>query len=103
MKYSVIQKEFSREIYDFLVALGYTHIVSLGVNKDEESSDEVYKSYILKPIKPVDPQKNIEYPGYIVEPIKSNDVLEMVAGDEFIRFLVEIPVKEFQVFLDKNS
>jgi hypothetical protein len=99
MKHNVVKTEFTRDIHQFLIAQGYSHIFSQGV--DPADSNEESPDYILIPIRPGD--SRIETPTGIIEVITDTDVLEMIAGDEFIHFVVEVPVKEFQVFLDQNS
>lgn len=99
MKYNTIRSEFTSDIHQFLIAQGYTHIYSQGV--DPADANEESPDYILIPIKPGD--SRIGSTTAIVEEIAATDVLEIVAGDEFIHFVVEVPVKDFQVFLDQNS
>jgi hypothetical protein len=99
MKHNVVRTEFTSDIHQFLIAQGYSHILSQGTDPDEP--DELLADYILLPIRPGD--SRIDNPVRVIQEISDTDVLEMVAGDEFIHFVVEVPVKEFQVFLDQNS
>jgi hypothetical protein len=98
MKHTVVRTAFTSDIHQFLIAQGYSHILSQGV--DPTDADES-PDYILIPTRPED--SLIDTTTNIIEVITATDVLEMVAGDEFIHFVVEVPVKEFQLFLDQNS
>ncbi len=99
---SVIQAEteFSRELHLYLMEQGYTHILCLGVSAaDETEDDDYYDDYRLRPLKQDDPRLQFEEADYIIEPIGSNEVYEMSGGDEFIRFIIELPVDVLEQYL----
>lgn len=103
MNFSIMQTEFTADIHSFLRERGYTHILSLGIEPADNLPDGYNENYILQPLKPDDTRIHAEQTGLMIEPITSDAAWEMVSGDEFIRFVIEVPVDEFQVFLNMNS
>ena len=102
MSSTTIQTAFTKELLWFLESQGYTHILSLGADATENTPAGGQDNYRLLPLKPGDPRLSYEETDYIIEPIDGNDVIDMAAGDEFICFMIEVPIQEFTIFKKIN-
>lgn len=89
--------EFTRELHEFLVSRGFTHILSNGVRMDEKS--EQLDEFWLEPLKPTDERIAYEETDQLIELINSAEVMDMVNGDPFIRFMMELPVEEYNLYI----
>lgn len=94
--------ELSTELLSFLEQIGYTHILSVGAAQTEFGTDGDTDDYHLIPLKPDDPRLSYQETDYIVSAINSSDVKEMAEGVEFIRFMIEVPLSEFELFLNRK-
>lgn len=102
MSAEIMNAEFTNNLHRFLMEEGYTYILSLGAvnNTIEDNRDD----YRLQALKSDDPRLSFEEADYIIERIESSDVLDMVHGDPFIRFLVELPIVDYEKYLhDKTN
>jgi hypothetical protein len=91
-----MQLEFTPELYNYLIAKGYSHLYSLGnIVRESERDNE---DYILVPLQPGDPRIHYEETDAIVNSIGSDEVKDMVSGDEFITFYIELPEEGFADF-----
>lgn len=93
---------FTRKLHSFLIDQGYTHIYSLGIRPKPGKIEEV-EDYILVPLKPGDVRLTYQETDMHIEEINSPDVIEMLGGDEFISFFVEMPMEEYDYFYLKNK
>lgn len=93
-----IKVSFDKEIQNFLVSKQYTHVLNKG-HKTEESEDN---DYYIVPLKKEDldllPYKN----DPAIDLINSNDVCDMAGGIEFINFIIEVPLSEYEQYLSLN-
>lgn len=96
MNSTLIQVEFSKQLIFFLKKKGYTHLLEKGVSQTAPDSER--DDYVIVPLKNDDARIQYEELNYIVDTIDSNDVLEMASGDEFIKFVVELPINVYQEF-----
>lgn len=99
---TVIRKELSKELLQFLQSRGYSHILSLGVTGVELGHDGGSAEYLLIPVKENDPRLHYEETDHIISAIDSDDAKEMAAGVEFIIFRIDIPVSDFEAYLKQR-
>jgi len=92
-----IEVNFTKDLLDYLQSIGYTHIISHGTGYKEEKAET--DDYLLEPLKPGDIRLKAEETSYHIDLISDIDVKEMAAGDEFITFLITLPVKVYEEFL----
>jgi hypothetical protein len=90
---------FSKELLQFLKKQGYTHILSVGDKPTEHGPDGHYDDYNLVPLKPGDLRLQFEETDHIIATVESEDVHTMANGVDAIRFLIEIPLIEYEQFL----
>lgn len=102
MNSQTTRAELSKELLDFLEQRGYRYILSIGASASEDYQEGTKDDYRIIPLKADDPRLTYEETDYGIDPIKSNDVLEMAAGDEFIRFMIEIPVEDYTYYLNQG-
>lgn len=96
---TVTRKELTKELLQFLQSRGYTHILSLGVTGVELGADGGSSEYLLVPVKENDPRLKYEETDHIISAIDSDDAKDMAAGVEFITFMIDIPVNDFEAFV----
>lgn len=99
MTTSTTKAEFSKELLQFLKKQGYTHILSVGAKPEEHGPDGHYDDYNLLPLKPNDLRLQFEETDHIIAAMESEDVQIMANGVDAIRFLIEIPLIEYEKFL----
>ena len=97
--------ELTPKLYAYLQQLGYTHLLSQGVlpprterSLEETQHDEEEGDFMLIPLRPGDQRisnPEAEQPVYALD---SEAVQDMLQGDVFLQFLVEMPVEEYAVF-----
>lgn len=80
--------EFTRELLTELKRKGYTHIYSRGIQNENDENDN---DFILVPLKPNDPRIKYEETDFNIQEIDSSDIQDMVHGDPFINFVIELP------------
>jgi hypothetical protein len=91
-----MQLEFTRELYNYLIKKGYSHLYSIGnIVREGEPDNE---DYVLVPLQPEDPRIHYEETDAIVNAIESDEVRDMVGGDEFITFYIELSEEDFADF-----
>jgi hypothetical protein len=96
--------EFSNDVQKFLVLKGYTHLYMMGVRSNVFiTDDDENENYLLVPLKKNDPRIFYEETEMLIDDINSNDVMDMAAGDEFINFIIELPIEELQEYITMNS
>lgn len=93
---------FTRALHAFLIQQGYSYIYSKGIIAKPGEMEEA-EDYILIPLKPGDPRLQYQETDMHIDEINSPDILEMLGGDEFISFFVEMPVTEYDYFYLKNK
>ncbi len=100
--------EFSSDIQAFLSGLGYTHIYNQGITSpkadidiEKAEHDQEEGDYILIPLRPSDPRLTAKDTDMIINEINSHEVTNMTSGDPFIKFLIEIPGSEYELYLKK--
>ncbi len=91
-----MQIEFTPEFYHYLKSKGYSHLYSTGNVVPEGAPDN--EDYILVPLLPGDARIHYEETDAIVNPIDSDEVKDMLSGDEFISFYIELQKEEFSAF-----
>lgn len=84
---SSIGIEFKENVRQFLMSKGYTHIVSHGIEAQDENI------YWLEPVKETDPRLQFEEADQITAAIDSMDVSDMVLGADPITFKIKIPTE----------
>jgi len=97
---NIIKTVFTTEMHQFLIDEGYTHIYNKGVIEVDESGDG--DEFILKPLNTSNLKFHLEQFPEKVEVIKNSDIYDMSEGDPFISFMVEIPLDEFQRYLNRK-
>jgi len=103
MTIALTQTEFNKDLLAFLQEMGYSHILSLGAAPAENAPEGYRDDYRLTPLKPDDPRLNFEELDLMIEPIQANDVKDMAAADEFIRFIIEMPVTDFELYIQSRN
>jgi len=88
--------QFCADVYQYLKSKGYTHLYAVGNRIVEGEPD--HEDYILIPLMPGDPRITYDEVDAIVNEINSNEVLEMMQGDEFITFYIDLPAEEIAEF-----
>ncbi len=88
-----MKTSFGTAIYNFLKAKGYTHLYAIG-NRIAEGQED-HEDYILVPLMPDDPRIFYEETDAIIYEIGADDVKDMLQGDEFIRFYIELTPEVF--------
>ena len=96
------QIEFTEDVKQFLIWLGYSHILSIGAEDTENGADGGTDNYWLEPIKPTDPRLTYEEADHILQSIYSNDVMDMAMGVNFICFMMKIPESEYEIYKMKK-
>jgi len=79
--------EFNSEVWKNLKKEGYTHIYRRGIKNESDENDN---DYILVPLKPTDIRIRFEESDLMIHPIDSSDITDMLSGDPFIRFMIEL-------------
>lgn len=90
--------EFTPATVDFLWEKGYTHIFSRGAANTNNGPDGGEDDYYLLPIRPGDLRHQFEEAEFIISSIDSQEVKDMAYGVDFIRFLIELPIEEYQEY-----
>ena len=92
-------------LHAYLLQLGYTHLLSKGVlppridrSLEETQHDEEEVDIMLIPLRPGDPRITVPVTDQPIDAIDSEAVQDMLQGDVFLQFLVEMPVEEYAVF-----
>jgi hypothetical protein len=91
-----MQIAFSPELYEYLKVKGYSHFYAIGNRIAEGQPD--HEDYVLVPLLPDDPRINYEESDVIIYEIDADDVKDMIQGDEFINFYVELSMEVFSEF-----
>ena len=100
MKDEIMDVEFTNYVKDFLFQLGYTHILSLGVDDTESASFTKDKNICwLTPLLPGDSRIDDHDPDYIIAEIQSDEVIEMATGKDNTLFMIRVPVEDMNTFL----
>jgi len=89
--------ELTAGLLEFLIRQGYSHLYSFGIFAEGDNMDES-ENFLLIPLKPGDPRLQFEEGDKVIDEITSAEVYEMVKGDPFITFFVELPEIEFNLF-----
>jgi hypothetical protein len=95
-----IKVPFNRDIQNYLAEHGFTHLYNEGIASNRSPiRDDSDIDYIIIPIKANDPHFNGDDTSQKIEEIKSNETFDMADGDPFTRFVLELPVKEYEKYL----
>ena len=95
--------ELTGPLHKFLTDRGYTHIISLGIDDASDEAPESGKHCCwLEPLMPGDDRINDNDDDYIVEEINSSGVLDMVAGENAIQFMIKVPQLDMEDYLKKR-
>jgi hypothetical protein len=93
----------------FLKQHGYTHLLSQGVlpprterSLEETQHDEEEGDFILIPLKPGDARIAKPDDDQPVDALDSEAVQDMLQGDVFLQFLVEMPEDEYEKYHQKK-
>lgn len=102
MKKSIMRVPFNRKLRSYLLDQGYTHVYNKGIESYEKdgTKDDEDNKYILTPLRPGDPAFSDAAMSERIEDINSTDVCDMAEDDMFINFLLEIPVGEYDIFIE---
>ncbi len=103
MKDNAIDVEFRPSVRDFLEKQGYTHILSLGIQPNEMNDaaepETGKENYWLEPIKEDDPRLKYEEVEQTIQAINDTEVFDMATGQDEIRFMIRIPVVDYDIYL----
>lgn len=91
--------ELSKELLLFLQQRGYSHILSIGATETEFGPEGGRDEYKLLPLKLDDPRLVYEETDYIISPIMSQEVNEMAEGVDFICFMIDVPVEDYEYYI----
>lgn len=94
-----IKAELSTPITAFLERKGYSHLLCSGEDKKSSLPDSEPVDYLLVPLKATDSRIGYEETDQLILPIQSPDVTDMAAGIDAVRFLIEIPVSDYEEYL----
>jgi hypothetical protein len=89
-------------LHAFLQQLGYSHLLSQGVlpprterSLEETQHDEEEGDFMLIPLRPGDLRISNPEADQAVDALDSEAVQDMLQGDVFLQFLVELPDEEY--------
>ena len=94
-----IKAPLTQELHQFLMGNGYTHMNILGAS-DESPKGNAKFDFVLLPLKKDDIALLQYSHDTFIEEIGSDEIMEMLAGDELMNFVVELPVVEYETFLE---
>ncbi len=97
------QAPFKKDLYQYLVQNGYSHIQNVGTSETGEDDSKDVSDYLLIALKQNDPLITSEDTELWIEEISSTDVKEMLDGEDGINFIVEIPENEYQKFKSQQN
>lgn len=103
MNTKTIVAELSEELILFLKSEGYTHILSMGDAFTNNEADHHVDDYYLLPLLPDDPLLKAEASDQLINPMESDEIKEMAAGVDSIRFLIEIPDDLYLKYLQNST
>jgi hypothetical protein len=95
---NTMQVPFTPELREWLAANGYTHILSDELSEHPEKSGED-DPFLVTPLKPGDVRFKVPENKHRIRRITSSDIVDMAEGLPLIRFVVIVPVKEFERYL----
>lgn len=98
-----VQVSFSKELQNYLMSNGYSHILSLGLADNQQPAKTTNSNYILVALKPDDPRINYQETDLIIEGIGSNEVHEMADGVSGVKFLIDIDEADYKLFKKRQS
>lgn len=87
---------FGNELYEYLKSKGYSHLYAIG-NRIAEGQED-HEDYILIPLMPEDPRIHFGETDAIIYAINEYDVKDMVQGDAFIDFYIEMTPEAFEAY-----
>lgn len=93
--------EFTEEVLRFLQLEGYTYVWCYGIYEQSNRYDEVYHLY---PLKKNDGMLALKHSvNLMITRLSDCAIKEMVAGDEFITFLIHLPKEVYRKFINSEK
>jgi len=103
MKDRCIDVQFTKQLHEFLIQRGFTHILSLGIRPTEVAEagepETGKENYWLEPIREDDPRLAYQETEQLIQTIKENDVYDMATGQDEIRFMITVPIADYEEYL----
>ncbi len=89
---------FNSDLHRFFMQEGYAYLYALGMVHENPGPDPG-NEFLLVPLKPeallfLPPDQQP-----FVDPIEGPEVYEMAAGDDCFRFVVELPLEDYEKYL----